>query len=1067
VEPKFIREYHVFLASPGDMNAERKEVREFFERYNRHTASKWNIRFTVIDYENYSSIGVGRPQELITEQTLQKFSKSLALVIGIMGQRFGSPTGDYESGTEEEFSWAYQSYISTGFPEIKWFFKKIETFQAAGDPNEVEEALKQWKLVRAFQEKLKNGNPPLFYETFTDLIDFRGKLQDDLSLWLYDESRPWHQGQIRVEIPPFVDLPLAYYEALVEQFGSLDIGGIDNDRAVDIPLQDVYLRLRVMADEDTEGEVEKPADSTDGPIDIHTALGLYKDLVIVGDPGSGKSTFLKYIALMLARSHTEQNPALAMTKLNLPPPLPVPFFVSLWDLSDAIKHVEVASVRTIIDFISARVSDYSVNLDSSELQRLLESGACCLLFDGLDEVPTEAGRALVSRLVEKFVTAFGKNRFVVTSRGRGYTGHAILKSGFVRCDIQDLDETDRKEFLQNWFAALLGIERDKVLGDASQAKMEFEALSNSIETKDRIRMLAVNPLLMTVIAIVHWNRKRLPDQRVDLYDECVDVLLGQRKAAERISMLQPNKVMDEGVEDLNQYDRTWTRKRFSEIALSILEHGSDEINREKVVELLTPRFLDRGSANKDYAHHDATVFLDRQELRSGLLVSRRSQSFRFVHLTFQEYLAAWNLANQSMDSIVSVIGPSLRDPQWFEPLQLLGGELAKGSDEKLDDYVAYLLNQLGPTITHQAPVIALCANILKDIKGVANVKAETKLRFEKALRGTLAVFELNSGVSPKNQLEVLNALVPLGASVKEHLIAATKSTYYQVRSEALNVLARHLSDDDLFEKMSHIMEDRSQDTIRVYLYALFDRNLERAVSFLNSHDRFSTKACNAIGQVFRRYGDVMDSATLLSIAEQILKQKNYWVDAYQAIFPLKDGLGLKLKTLFAEFLEREKDYNAVENALDLLCDIYSLRDTWPMLIDLTKYAQHKLTRELAIRKMSEYVYDEEFWASEIVTTSDLMGRTLNLMETSIQDSSAIVRRLALKFLAATRLKDQHELLKLVTQHLDGYEPFWDPKESINVARVKYCSRQISRSPEDIWQSYEQLAKILPLKLVKG
>lgn len=376
--------------------------------------------------------------------------------------------------------------------------QKIETFQAPGDPNEVEEALKQWKLVRAFQEKLKNGTPPLFYETFTDLLDFRGKLQEDLSLWLYDESRPWHQGQTRVEIPQFVDLPLAYYEALVEQFGSLDIGGIDNDRAVDIPLQDVYLRLRVMADEDTEAEVEKLAGSTDGSIDIHTALGLYNHLVIVGDPGSGKSTFLKYIALMLARSQTEQNPGLAMTKLNLPPPLPIPFFVSLWDLSDAIKHVEVASVRTLIDFISARLSDNGVNLDSAELQRLLESGACCLLFDGLDEVPTEAGRALVSRLVEKFVTSFGKNRFVVTSRGRGYTGDAILKSGFVRCDIQDLDETDRKEFLQNWFAALLGIERDKILADGSQAKLEFEALSHSIETKDRIRMLAVNPLLMTV-----------------------------------------------------------------------------------------------------------------------------------------------------------------------------------------------------------------------------------------------------------------------------------------------------------------------------------------------------------------------------------------------------------------------------------------------------------------------------------------------------------------------------------------------------------------------------------------
>lgn len=53
---------------------------------------------------------MGRPQELITRQTLEKYRESLALVVGIMGQRFGSPTGMAESGTEEEFNWAMESH---------------------------------------------------------------------------------------------------------------------------------------------------------------------------------------------------------------------------------------------------------------------------------------------------------------------------------------------------------------------------------------------------------------------------------------------------------------------------------------------------------------------------------------------------------------------------------------------------------------------------------------------------------------------------------------------------------------------------------------------------------------------------------------------------------------------------------------------------------------------------------------------------------------------------------------------------------------------------------------------
>ena len=60
--PRSLRQYHVFLASPGDVGAERQHVRKFFDEYNRHTAQIWNARFEVIDWENYGTIGVGRPQ---------------------------------------------------------------------------------------------------------------------------------------------------------------------------------------------------------------------------------------------------------------------------------------------------------------------------------------------------------------------------------------------------------------------------------------------------------------------------------------------------------------------------------------------------------------------------------------------------------------------------------------------------------------------------------------------------------------------------------------------------------------------------------------------------------------------------------------------------------------------------------------------------------------------------------------------------------------------------------------------------------------------------------------------
>ena len=68
--------YHIFLASPGDMNEERQMVRNFFDGYNRNIANRQNLEFKIVDWEHYANIGVGRPQTLITRQTLDEFRNS-------------------------------------------------------------------------------------------------------------------------------------------------------------------------------------------------------------------------------------------------------------------------------------------------------------------------------------------------------------------------------------------------------------------------------------------------------------------------------------------------------------------------------------------------------------------------------------------------------------------------------------------------------------------------------------------------------------------------------------------------------------------------------------------------------------------------------------------------------------------------------------------------------------------------------------------------------------------------------------------------------------------------------
>ena len=102
----------------------------------------------------------------------------------------------------------------------------------------------------------------------------------------------------------------------------------------------------------------------------------------------------------------------------------------------------------------------------------------------------------------------------------------------------------------------------------------------------------------------------------------------------------------------------------------------------------------------------------------------------------------------------------------------------------------------------------MCANVVRDATGVAAVSAETGAEFDAALQRTLLAFEEASGVPWRVQLEILEALGKLGAMVKEHLVAATRSRNFQVRSRALEMLVAHLSDDELFS-MTHVFRDRS------------------------------------------------------------------------------------------------------------------------------------------------------------------------------------------------------------------------------------------------------------------
>jgi hypothetical protein len=274
------------------------------------------LEFKVVDWENYSNIGLGRPQDLITKQTLEKYKDSLVLFIGLLGQRFGTKTGKSESGTKEEFKIALDYRQEHGnYPEIKWFFRK--GWGKAGIPTNSEElriAGEQTAKVESFQTTLwKEGEQQSYTQSFQTSEEFPDILEHDLLRWLHDSERSWNKAsepdktkpQLTEKIPlnsttPYFD---TWQRLLAAECVRLPLQVLDPRQGLDntadpIKLPDIFVPLKAVAPTKKWLEAEQPnaqlvreittakhSDSSTEAEDVIALLEQQRLTVLLGESG--------------------------------------------------------------------------------------------------------------------------------------------------------------------------------------------------------------------------------------------------------------------------------------------------------------------------------------------------------------------------------------------------------------------------------------------------------------------------------------------------------------------------------------------------------------------------------------------------------------------------------------------------------------------------------------------------------------------------------------------------------------------------------------------------------------
>lgn len=507
-----------------------------------------------------------------------------------------------------------------------------------------------------------------------------------------DPERLWLDIRQR---PPAEELRRAtqsYLTHLMDRYRFLDFRGMGvSDRVpLRLPVVEMYVPLQVRV-ELPDGETWSRSLELGGrrldairngavgrrmsePKPILGLLAQQDGLILLGDPGAGKTTFLKYLTLCLARGEGEQ--------IGLGTRLPV-----LLPLSAYANALASRGDIPLDRFIATYYRDRGLDLPiGSMLEEALDQGGALLLLDGLDEVKDLAQRHLVVQRVVDFFTFERQrgNKFVLTSRIVGYRDVRPNVEGLVEGTLVDFEEHDIIEFVDRWTAALERAARGISPVTVHEAARERDELLEAVWRNPSVRRLAANPLLLTILALMKRQGVTLPERRVELYQKYVETLLKHWNLARGLDR-PPSR-------DLDVVE---TVRLLAPLALWMHETspGVGLVKREALRRKLEEICSGRGLPEPGRA---AQRLLEDVREHAGLLLERGPGEYGFIHLTFQEYLAAVAIALQGqwdIGPVVRALADRVGDDNWHEVTLLTIGYIGiiQQRDEAAGDVVWQLI----------------------------------------------------------------------------------------------------------------------------------------------------------------------------------------------------------------------------------------------------------------------------------------------------------------------------------------------------------------------------------------
>ncbi len=492
-----------------------------------------------------------------------------------------------------------------------------------------------WQEI-AVEKKL--STPTTMRHIQENPVDIDALVQEARSLY-HDKIEAKCSTLQLLELPVPIDLAHIYIDAYI-------LEDIPNRRWLEIT--DLQKSLPLDSDRNTLAPFHSDHIAQERVLAMEAATK-YSKLMILGKPGTGKSTFLKFLALQCNRGTFQ--------------PHLLPIYI---ELKDFVEDAKEQSEFSLENYICEEFALCDILADN--FYALLRHGKLLILLDGLDEVPeSEKDRVIIE--IRRLSQRYYKNQFIITCR---IAAHLYRFQGFTEVEIADFTSNQITDFAQKYFVAVSRNNQAAGLITAAQFIEQIKYPDNR-----KILELAATPLLLNLTCSVFQSKASFPTQHAKLYEEGLEILLvkwDQSKGVRRdetyynLSLVNKIKLLNQlGAKTFEQEDYLFAQNKVQQHIIDYLRELPDPKSDPVALQI------------------DSEAILKSIERQHGLLVERSRRIYSFSHLSFQEYFTARHITTtndiaKDSNGVLKQLATKINGKRWREIFLLTAGMLRRVDD---------------------------------------------------------------------------------------------------------------------------------------------------------------------------------------------------------------------------------------------------------------------------------------------------------------------------------------------------------------------------------------------------